>query len=100
MYIWGTGLLGGDYNVFLVPTRVHGINDKVIDISLGGEHMLALTENNQLFAWGCNKWGQCGVSSADMFIMRPTPIRGFERYEVLQISAGWSHSLIKCKELE
>ena len=34
---------------------------KFIKISLGGEHILALTKENNFYSWGLNIFGQCGI---------------------------------------
>ena len=69
----------------------------VVDISMNGHHILALTKENQLFAWGSNRNGQCGVGSDAAYISIPTRVTGLEDKDILQISAGQAHSLIKYK---
>jgi alpha-tubulin suppressor-like RCC1 family protein len=36
-------------------------SEKIVMISCGGEHSLALTESGLVFGWGSNKRGQLGV---------------------------------------
>jgi len=74
-----------------VPVEVVGL-DNVSELSAGYGHILALKKNGDLFAWGCNKYGQVGVgifgnsekNSRPQFIMS----------DVAQISAGFRHSLV------
>jgi len=42
-------------------------NEKIIEISLGRYHSLALTSLGRLFAWGDNLWGQIGVEEELIF---------------------------------
>ena len=35
--------------------------DNVRSIAVGNEHMLALTKNDEMYAWGSNSNGQLGV---------------------------------------
>ena len=39
------------------------VNYKVIDVSCGQFHTIVLTHDGEAFAWGSNKFGQCGSSS-------------------------------------
>ena len=78
------------------PHLVNGLTG-VVDISMGSVHILALTNNNDLFSWGDNERGQCGVGSKDEYITKTTRVKGLEDKEILQISAGSTCSLIKYK---
>ena len=62
-------------------------------------HILALNETGQLFAWGWNGTGQCGVNSTNEYINSPTRVTGLDAYKVLKISAGECNSLLLCKKL-
>jgi len=42
-------------------------NEKIIEISLGRFHSLALTSLGRLFSWGDNLWGQIGVDEEIVF---------------------------------
>lgn len=69
----------------------------VTDISMNGPHILALTTNGELYAWGSNIMGECGVGSSDKRIDEPTRVRGTEDYHIRQISAGSFYSLLCCE---
>ena len=60
-----------------------------------GFHILALTRNNELFAWGDNDDGKCGIGSEDDYIPMPTRVHGLETKVKLHISAGKMNSLIQ-----
>jgi alpha-tubulin suppressor-like RCC1 family protein len=42
------------------PLFVKFLKMNVKEIAAGSNHNLVLTKNNELYAWGCNKFGQCG----------------------------------------
>ncbi|VDN96919.1 unnamed protein product [Rodentolepis nana] len=43
-----------------------GTSSSIISISAGAEHSLALTEDGQLWTWGWNEHGNCGVDPEEM----------------------------------
>lgn len=58
--------MGGSLGV-LVPeqvSRVTQLPGNVVDVTAGLSHVLALTDNGQVWAWGCNDAGQLGVDGA------------------------------------
>jgi len=76
VWAWGQdigGRLGNpaviDYYTY-VPTKVADLSsqlkpgDKIAYISAGWSHVLAVTEQNDVFAWGQNDFGELGVSYA------------------------------------
>lgn len=69
----------------------------VVDISLKYNHILALTSSGEVYAWGDNEFGQCGLGSNEKIIRKPTRVRGLEAYHIRQISAGLNYSLIRCE---
>ena len=45
-----------------LPTRITALQDSdIVRISAGTNHVLALSSNGDVFSWGSNKYGQCGV---------------------------------------
>ena len=82
----------------LLPKIVQKI-DNVIDIAVGCGHILALTSENKLFAWGWNNSCQCGIDTDNGELAEPMLVEGLENLEILQITAGRAHSTIKCKPL-
>lgn len=92
LFVMGDNKVGG-LNYLYVPTQIELPN--VTDVSLSNWHILALTKNNHVFAWGDNSSGQCGVGSEERQIFPPRRVMVDAEYEVKQVSAGVSHSLIK-----
>ena len=49
-----------------VPNQVSALQGKdIVRISAGSDHVLALSSNGDVFSWGSNKYGQCGVIPID-----------------------------------
>ena len=75
---------------------------KIINISCGESHVLAITEDNcikTLFSWGSNRFGQLGQGIQTKKCM-PKIVNYFLHYnnsEVIQVSCGAFHSLALLK---
>jgi len=67
LYMFGKNVngqlgLGNDINT-ITPTLLQiSNNKKIIKVACGGEHTLAVTEENALFTWGLNFFGQLGLT--------------------------------------
>ena len=87
---------------------IEDYNGKIIDISCGTVHNLALTEDGKVFSWGSFQGGQLGLSSEfllnenqkktkdkEMYLSIPTLIPLFrkEDIKIKKISCGEAHSL-------
>jgi hypothetical protein len=70
-------------------------NDKIVMISCGKEHSLALTESGGVFGWGHNYWGQLGVnvrhSNEPVIII-------WNSLKIKKISCGRDHSLLLSRD--
>jgi len=79
--VWFTG------NTQTTPAKVAGVED-IINVAVGGCHVLALDAKGQLWAWGINSTGQVGNgSNATVY----TPVKVLD--DVATIGAGYTHSL-------
>jgi alpha-tubulin suppressor-like RCC1 family protein len=70
VYAWGknsSGQIGnGNNENQLEPIKVSGFKgEKIISISCGAKHSLALTENGKVFSWGLNDCGQLGIGTRE-----------------------------------
>ena len=66
---------------------------KFTKIYSGYDHTLALTNDGQLYGWGCNIQHRMGLKKeGDKF--KPTPISSFKDYIVQSASVGVTHSLV------
>ncbi len=111
VYTWGYnnyGQLGngqstgdGSTTYAADPARVPDPKDasktfKAAQISAGGFHALAISQDGTAWAWGYNDYGQLGDGTE---ISRPTPTQvgnptnSSQPFQVAQISAGVIHSL-------
>ena len=73
LYTWGCtsvqqhrGQLGhGDFKGVEQPKRVTSLEEhRVVKVACGGYHTMALTSDNQLFGFGSNVSGECGMKEA------------------------------------
>ncbi|XP_069694063.1 probable E3 ubiquitin-protein ligase HERC1 isoform X1 [Periplaneta americana] len=97
LYTWGfgacLGITAGE-TTSLLPQLVEDLAAvRIIDVAIGDSHVLALTHDSEVFAWGNNSMGQCGQGHSTSPITRPRRVLGLEGVPVNQISAGTSHSV-------
>lgn len=97
VYTWGKGDYfrlghGSDQHVRW-PTLVEGLRGKkVIGVSVGALHCLAVTDAGQVFAWGDNDHGQQGNGSITVN-RRPTLVQGIDGIKITRVACGSSHSV-------
>lgn len=51
------------------PTCLSGIEDIIVDVALGFQHGLALTNKGEVFAWGKGERGQLGKRSIPILVV-------------------------------
>ncbi|KAJ7294853.1 hypothetical protein O6H91_Y228200 [Diphasiastrum complanatum] len=94
-YGWSKyGQLGqGDYNDHLLPHQVEALrNKRIVQISGGWRHTVALSEQGKVYSWGWNKFGQLGVGDANNRCA-PQLVQIPEDQIVMQVSCGWRHTV-------
>ncbi|RWS12069.1 E3 ubiquitin-protein ligase HERC4-like protein [Dinothrombium tinctorium] len=65
-----------------------------VQIACGFNHSLVLTEAGQVFAFGCNLFGQLGVIiENDDCILKPSLVKKLAHEFVVQIACGGNHSI-------
>ncbi|CAL4080435.1 unnamed protein product, partial [Meganyctiphanes norvegica] len=96
VWVWGSGpclAMGSAEANVLRPRPIEELTGlRIVDISAGDSHVLALTQDSQVYAWGSNTMGQCGLGHTVSPITRPKKVMGFDQ-PVHQISAGTTHSI-------
>ncbi|KAL3277276.1 hypothetical protein HHI36_012626 [Cryptolaemus montrouzieri] len=97
VFAWGSGAIlgiGSADAICLQPMLIEDLAmHRIIDISAGDTHCLALTDECEVYAWGTNSMGQCGQGHTSTPITRPLRIVGLDGMKIRQISAGTSHSI-------
>lgn len=78
-------------NPVLIPFFVEN-KLKVHSVCCGFSHSLALTDDYQVFAWGNNKYGQCGVNLDDKSVDIPMLISCVSKTKMKRIECGAFHS--------
>ena len=74
------------------PKKIIGIPGKVVRLSVGFSHILALTSDGAVYGWGANTDNQLGDGSR-----KPRNVPPKDRtysHKVVDIGAGESHSLV------
>lgn len=97
VYAWGSsteGQLGnGEYRYQLHPQILLPLYKfRVVDISCGNRHTVAVSEEGIVFSWGKGSNGRLGLGTVEDM---PTPqeVKALRNIRIIQVSCGASHSL-------
>jgi RCC1 and BTB domain-containing protein len=102
VYAWGEndfGQIGNGFNDNqLKPIKVKGFNnERVVMISCGCEHSMALTECGHVYSWGYNDFGQLGIGNTEDS-NEPKLVAVIDENKcnvfIEKISCGYAHSLL------
>ena len=69
-------------------------NRRVTLIASGAEHILAVENGRKVFSWGKNTEGQLGLGKVCQFVEKPTAIAQLTDFDIKQIAASESHTLV------
>jgi hypothetical protein len=99
VYAWGWNQFGevgdGSNDNQLIPIKLNAFNDeKVIQISCGYLHSMALTESGRVFSWGRNNFGQLGLNNNNEDVNKPSIVSLSNKIVIKKISCGRVHSLL------
>jgi regulator of chromosome condensation len=109
VYTWGTfrdskGVLGHQPRGSLMqerPTLIESLASlRVTYIAAGSNHLMAVTEDGQLYAWGSGEQGQLGrrvLERHKLLALRPTnvtPRLGRSKVRVVRVICGSYHTLV------
>jgi hypothetical protein len=101
VFTWGEcrlpGLLGhGNEKNIEHPTQVAAFQGtRVLSVSNGPSHCIAITESGAAWSWGLNTFGQCGQGDFDRIVVFPRLItHGLERFHIQGASCGFNHTLL------
>ena len=99
VYTWGIGRDGrlghADQHTQPYPALVLGLSHlRVTCIAAAENHMLAVTSNGALFAWGSNRFGQLGTGGDTTTpLLEPRQVSHLRRSHVSLVAAGLTHSV-------
>jgi alpha-tubulin suppressor-like RCC1 family protein len=69
----------------------------VKDIKCGGEHTVVLSSYGRVYVFGHGYTGQLGLGNTKNFD-RPMIVKSLIRKKIIQIAAGWSHTILLTSE--
>ncbi|XP_037646065.1 retinitis pigmentosa 1-like 1 protein [Sebastes umbrosus] len=76
-----------------VPQRVQGILGRVTQVCCGGEHTVALTEEN-VYTFGRGQYGQLGHGTFLFEVDLPKPLEHFSNSSIKHIACGEKHTAV------
>ncbi|XP_050978818.1 retinitis pigmentosa GTPase regulator b isoform X1 [Labeo rohita] len=76
-----------------VPQQVTGISDKVVQVSCGGGHTVALTEH-EVYSFGLGQFGQLGHGTFIFESRLPRVVEHFKRGRVKHVQCGENHTAL------
>jgi len=97
VWSWGGGDWGklghGDTQSQLLPKKVEALaGQRVVAVSAGLQHSLALTADGAVWSWGWGGFGELGHGD-DQQLLLPKKIVALASQRVVATWAGWFHSL-------
>ena len=95
MLAWGLdvdGELGDNVQLTDQPLPVAVMtSSKIVSISAGTSHSLALTSSGNMLAWGSDFGGQLGDNT--VYVNKPTPVAVSGASNIVAVAGGFFHSL-------
>ena len=71
--------------------------NKILDFKCGGEHSIFLSNNGRVYTCGHGYFGQLGLGN-NKNVKAPILVNCLSNKNVIEIGAGWSHSLVLTDE--
>ena len=98
VYCWGRGEFGalghGDLKDRTLPKMLDELRGvRIADIGCGTGHTLVVSEAGDVFAWGWNSKGQCGLPDAPEAVCSPTMLGSLLGQAVRAVACGAAHSI-------
>ena len=97
VWSWGDGEEGrlghGDEQNQLLPKKVDALaGRRVVAVSAGGEHSIALTADGSIWSWGWGTYGMLGHGDQQRQLL-PKKVEALAGQHVVAVSAGLNHNL-------
>ncbi|KAJ2952078.1 hypothetical protein O0L34_g4345 [Tuta absoluta] len=102
-FSWGSdsmGQLGSNLGVDMQdkPKIIKLLATKnVIQIGCGAYHSAALTNNGEIYTWGANTYGQCGLGTITNKEMKPQLVSSLQGIPIALIACGHNHTFALSK---
>ncbi|KAL1022084.1 hypothetical protein UPYG_G00021990, partial [Umbra pygmaea] len=87
------GLATGQLTGHRLPQLVKGIPDRVTQVSCGGGHTVAVTED-ELYTFGLGQFGQLGHGTFLFEVRLPRSVDHFRKGRVQQVMCGENHTAV------
>lgn len=103
MFSWGSDAFGqlglnlGNGDQWSAKTVKNLAMSTVVQIACGQNHSMALTNDGQLYSWGCNRFGQLGLGTASEQEKKPSLITSLAGIPIAFIACGSNHSFAVSK---
>ena len=97
VWSWGRGLLGtlghGDHLQQPLPKKIEAFTgQRVVAVSAGGAHSLAITADGSVWSWGDGDGGKLGHGDEQNQLL-PKKVEAFAGRRVVAVSAGFGYSI-------
>ena len=99
LWSWGSDIYGrlghGTEDQHLgTPTEVRVLsNSRLISVTIGSAHNVAIEEDGKCYTWGKCHYGQLGHGEMDQNELIPRPVGAFASVKIASVGAGDSHVL-------
>ena len=102
LYGFGKGIFGqcgyGHTEDAISPKKIiFSENNIIIDVKCGGEHTMFLSNEGKVYVCGHGYFGQLGLGN-NKNIKYPILVQSLSNKNVIEIDAGWSHSIVLTDE--
>jgi alpha-tubulin suppressor-like RCC1 family protein len=95
-WCWGDNAYGqlgdGTNEPGLHPVLVRGLPDTASTVQPGYAHTCALVRSHDVYCWGDNRFGQCGVSPSVPLVTEPVRVPVSAEVRFTRITAGQEHT--------
>ena len=97
VWSWGWGIFGmlghGDQQQLLLPKKIEALaGRRVVAVSAGGQHSIAITADGAVWSCGCGSSGRLGHGDTQEQLL-PKKIEDLAGQRVVAVSAGGFHSI-------
>ena len=89
------GMSVKDFAKSYIPRHVKGIPMHVmmVKVACGRNHTIALSSAGDVYCWGANEYGQCGIAVKSDKPITPQRLEFFFGFPIYKIAAGGNHSV-------